>query len=66
MDSMVVSVESNMVTLAWVIGAFEYVRKYNQLKLVPYLIDLSEDLVFEMEMAQYRASMLPQLAKQTA
>ena len=65
MDSMV-SVDSDMVTLAWVTGAFEYVLKHNQTKLIPYLIEVSEELVFEMEMAAYRASLLPQLAKQTA
>jgi hypothetical protein len=67
MDSMVVSVESDdVVALAWVIGAFEYVLKHNHTKLIPYLIEVSEELVFEREMAAYRASLLPQLAKQTA
>jgi hypothetical protein len=65
MDSMV-SVDSDMVTLAWVTSAFKYVLKHNQTKLIPYLIEVSEELVFEMEMAAYRASLLPQLAKQTA
>jgi len=46
--------------------AFKYVLKHNQTKLIPYLIEVSEELVFEMEMAAYRASLLPQLAKQSA
>ena len=49
-----------------VTSAFKYVLKHNQSKLIPYLIEVSEELVFEREMAAYRASLLPQLAKQTA
>jgi hypothetical protein len=65
MDSMMVKVEtleSDMATQAWVIGAFEYVLEHNQTRLVPYLIEVSEELVFEMEMGAYRASLLPKLA----
>jgi hypothetical protein len=65
MDSMMVkveSLESDMATQAWVIGAFEYVLKHNQTRLVPYLIEVSEELMFEMEMGVYRASLLPKLA----
>jgi hypothetical protein len=64
-DLIVVSVESDVVALAWVTFAFEYALKQNQTRLVPYLIDVSEELVFEMEMAARRASLLPQPAKQT-
>jgi hypothetical protein len=66
MDSMVVGVESDVFALAWVIDAFEYVLEHNQTKLIPYLIEVSEELVFEMEMAAYRASLLLQHANQTA
>jgi hypothetical protein len=65
MDSMV-SVDSDVVTLAWVIDAFEYVLKHNHTKLIPYLIEISEELAFEMEMAAYRASLLTQSERQTA
>ena len=48
-------------TLAWLIVALEQARTRGQVKLVHYLETISDDAVFEMEMAARRASLLSKL-----
>ena len=62
---MLASVDDNTATLAWVTGAFVHVLEHYQTKLVPYLIEVSEELVFEMELLETRSSVLRAKRRQT-
>ena len=50
MDSALV-VDTETVTLAWLVGALEHARARGQTKLVGYLEAIVDDVVFEMEAA---------------
>ena len=45
-------------TLAWLVSALEHTRSRGQTKLVGYLEEVADDVVFEVEMAARRASLV--------
>ena len=48
-------------TLAWLVRALEQARRQGQTKLVDCLETIADDVVFEMEMAARRASLLSKM-----
>jgi hypothetical protein len=51
-------VDEHMAVLEWVVGAFEHALEHNQTRLVPYLIEVSEEFIFEAELPERRSSVL--------
>jgi hypothetical protein len=51
-------VDSETATLTWLVGALEYARSRGQTKVVGYLEEVAEDVVFEAEMAARRTSLV--------
>jgi len=51
-------VDSETATLAWLVDALEHVRSRGQTKVVGYLEEVAEDVVFEVEMVARRASLV--------
>ena len=45
-------------TLAWLVSALEFACTRGQTKLVGYLEEVADDVVFEVEMAARRASLV--------
>jgi hypothetical protein len=48
-------------TLAWLVRALEQARRQGQTKLVDCLETIADDVVFEMELAARRASLLSKM-----
>ena len=51
-------VDSETATLAWLVGALEHARSRGQTKVVGYLEEVAEDVVFETETAARRTSLI--------
>jgi len=51
-------VDSETATLTWLVGALEHARSRGQTKIVGYLEEVAEDVVFEVEMAARRTSLV--------
>ena len=54
-------VDNETAALAWMVRALEQARKQGQTKLVDYVETIADEVVFEMEMAARRASLLSKL-----
>jgi hypothetical protein len=52
-DSMT-GVDAETATLAWLVSALEHARTRGQMKLVTYLEEVADDVVFEVEAAACR------------
>ena len=50
--------ESETTTLAWLVDALDYTRSRGQTKVVGYLEEVADDVVFEVEMAARRTSLV--------
>ena len=50
--------DNDTASLRWVVGALEHALEHNQTKLAPYLIEVSEDLTFEIKLPGMRSSRL--------
>ena len=55
------AVDDDTVALAWLVSALAQARTQGQTKLVGYLEAVLDDVVFEMEMAARRASLLSKM-----
>ena len=51
-------VDSETATLAWLVEALEHARSNCQTKVVGYLEEVADDVVFEVEMVARRASLV--------
>ena len=49
---------SEAATLAWLVSALEHARSRGQTKVVGYLEEVADEVVFEVEMAARRASLV--------
>ena len=47
--------DSETTTLAWLVGALDYARSKDQRKVVGYLEEVADDVVFEVEAAARRS-----------
>ena len=56
-------VDNETAVLAWLVSALEQARRQGQTKLVDCLETIADDVVFEMEMAARRASLLSKLTR---
>ncbi len=54
-------VDNETAALAWLVSALEQARKQGQTKLVDYLETIADDVVFDIEMAAHRTSLLSKL-----
>jgi hypothetical protein len=54
-------VDNETAALAWLVSALEQARRQDQTKLVDCLETIADDVVFEMEMAARRASLLSRM-----
>jgi hypothetical protein len=50
--------DTETATLAWLVEALEYARSNGQTKVVGYLEEVAEDVVFEVEMVARRTSLV--------
>jgi len=50
--------DDDTATLAWLVGTLEQAHSQEQTRVVDYLEAIADDVVFEMEMAARRASLL--------
>ena len=50
--------DSEAATLAWLVSALEQTRSSGQTKVVGYLEEVADEVVFEVEMAARRASLV--------
>jgi hypothetical protein len=50
--------DSETATLEWLVTALQYTRSRGQTKLVWYLEEVADDVVFEVEMAARRPSLV--------
>jgi hypothetical protein len=53
---------SEAATLAWLVSALEHMRSRGQMKLVGYLEEVADDVVFEVEMVARRTCLVGHLA----
>jgi hypothetical protein len=51
-------VDSETATLAWLVQALEHVRSRGQTKVLGYLEEVADDVVFEVEMVAKRTSLV--------
>jgi len=51
-------VDTETATQAWLVSALEHARTRGQKKVVGYLEEVADDVVFEVEMAARRASLV--------
>ncbi len=51
-------VDNETAAMAWLVSALEQARTRGQVKLVDYLETIADDMVFDVEMAARRASLL--------
>ncbi len=54
-------VDNETAALAWLVSALEQARTRSQVRLVCYLETIADEVVFEVEMAARRASLLSRL-----
>jgi hypothetical protein len=54
-------VDLDTAALAWLVSALEQARTRSQVKLVDYLETIADEVVFEVEMAARRVSLLSKL-----
>jgi hypothetical protein len=54
-------VDDHTAALVWLVSALEQAYTQGQVKLIDYLEPIADDVVFEMEMAARRASLLTML-----
>ena len=54
-------VDNETAALAWLVSALKQARTRSQVKLVVYLETIADEVVFEVEMAARRASLLSKL-----
>jgi len=54
-------VDNEAAAMAWLVSALEQARTRGQVKLVDYLEIIADDVVFDMEMAARRVSLLSKL-----
>jgi hypothetical protein len=54
-------VNNDTAALAWLVSALEQARRQGQTRLVDYLETIADDVVFEVEMAARRASLLSKM-----
>jgi hypothetical protein len=52
------NMDDHTATLAWLVGTLEQAHSQEQTRVVDYLEAIADDVVFEMEMAARRASLL--------
>jgi hypothetical protein len=52
------NIDNDSATLGWLVEALEHSRSQGQMEVVDYLETIASDMVFEMEMAARRASLL--------
>jgi hypothetical protein len=50
--------DSETATLAWLVSALEYTRSRGQTKVVGYLEEVTDDVVFEIEMTARKMSLV--------
>jgi hypothetical protein len=50
--------ETEATTLAWLVAALEHARSEDQTKVVGYLEEVADDVVFEVEMVARRTSLV--------
>jgi hypothetical protein len=50
--------DSETATLAWLVSALEYTRSRGQTKVVGYLEEVTDDVVFEIEMTARKTSLV--------
>jgi hypothetical protein len=50
--------DTEKATLPWLVEALEYARSRNQSKVVGYLEEVADDVVFEVEMVARRTSLV--------
>jgi hypothetical protein len=55
------SMNNDSATLGWLVEALEHSRSQGQTEVVDHLESIAADMVFEMEMAARRASLLSRL-----
>jgi hypothetical protein len=55
------NMDNDTATLGWLVEALEHARSQGQTKVVDHLETIAADMVFEMEMAARRASLLSRL-----
>ena len=53
--------DNETAALTWLVSALEQARTTSQVKLVDYLETIADEVVFEVEMAARRASLLSKL-----
>jgi hypothetical protein len=51
-------VDTETATLTWLVSALEHARARGQTKVVGYLEEVADDVVFEVEMSVRRASLV--------
>ena len=51
-------VDTETATLTWLVSALEHARTRGQAKVVGYLEEVADDVVFEVEMVARRASLV--------
>ena len=56
-------VDNETTASAWLVRALEQARGQSQVKLVDYLETIADDVVFDVEMAARRASLLSKIAQ---
>jgi hypothetical protein len=54
----VLDVDTETATLAWLMEALEHVRSRGQTRVVGYLEEVADDVVFEVEMVARRTSLV--------
>ena len=57
-------VDNETAALAWLVSALKQARTRSQVKLVVYLETIADEVVFEVEMAARRASLLSKLMQE--
>jgi hypothetical protein len=56
-------VDDKTAALAWLVSALEQARRQGQTTLIDYLESIADDVVFEMEMAARRASLVSKITQ---
>jgi hypothetical protein len=58
LEDLMPEADSETATLAWLVGALEHARSRGQTKVVGYLEEVADEVVFETEMAARRTSLV--------
>ena len=54
-EDLTTEADAETATLEWLVTALQYTRSRNQTKVVGYLEEVADDVVFEVEAAAYRS-----------